>query len=40
MGGLKLLDPEIGPILSEAKSQVAVTVLDVVRPYDGGWDGL
>ena len=40
VGGLKLLDPEIGTILSEAKAQNAVTVLDVVRPYDGGWDGL
>ena len=40
VGGLKLLDPEIGTILSEAKAKGAVTVLDVVRPYDGGWDGL
>jgi len=40
VGGLKLLDSEIGTILSEAKSQGAVTVLDVVRPYEGGWDGL
>jgi sugar/nucleoside kinase (ribokinase family) len=40
VGGLKLLDPKIGTILSEAKSKGAVTVLDVVRPYDGGWDGL
>ena len=40
VGGLKLLDPEIGAILSEAKANGAVTVLDVVRPYDGGWDGL
>ena len=40
VGGLKLLDSEIGTILSEAKAQGAVTVLDVVRPYEGGWDGL
>lgn len=40
VGGLKLLDPEIGTILSAAKAKGAVTVLDVVRPYDGGWDGL
>jgi sugar/nucleoside kinase (ribokinase family) len=40
VGGLKLLDGEIGTILSEAKAIDAVTVLDVVRPYDGGWDGL
>ena len=40
VGGLKLLDPEIGAILSEAKAKGAVTVLDVVRPYDGGWDSL
>ena len=40
VGGLKLLDSEIGTILSEAKAMEAVTVLDVVRPYDGGWDGL
>ena len=40
VGGLKLLDSEIGTILSEAKAIGAVTVLDVVRPYDGGWDGL
>jgi fructokinase len=40
VGGLRLLDPEIGRILSAAKANGAVTVLDVVRPYDGGWDGL
>lgn len=40
VGGLKLLDGEIGRILSAAKAKGAVTVLDVVRPYDGGWDGL
>jgi len=40
VGGLKLLDREIGTILSEAKAMEAVTVLDVVRPYDGGLDGL
>jgi len=40
VGGLKLLDPEIGSILSEAKAKGAVTVLDVVRPYDRGWGGL
>ncbi len=40
VGGLKLLDTEIVTILSEAKAHNAVTVLDVVRPYDGGWDGL
>ena len=40
VGGLKLLDSEIGIILCEAKAKGEVTVLDVVRPYDGGWDGL
>lgn len=40
VGGLKHLDPEIATILSEAKSQGAFTILDVVRPYTGGWDGL
>lgn len=40
VGGLKLLDPEIGKVLSEAKAKGAATVLDVIRPYDGGWDGL
>lgn len=40
VGGLKLLDREIGAILSSAKAKGAVTVLDVVRPYDGGWGGL
>jgi sugar/nucleoside kinase (ribokinase family) len=40
VGGLKRLDPEIATILTEAKSQGALTILDVVRPYPGGWDGL
>jgi len=40
VGGLKHLDSEIATILAEAKSQGAATVLDVVRPYPGGWDGL
>ena len=40
VGGLKRLDPEIATILTEAKSQGTLTVLDVVRPYPGGWDGL
>jgi sugar/nucleoside kinase (ribokinase family) len=39
VGGLKQLDSEIGTILSEAKAKGAATALDVVRPYDGGWDG-
>ncbi len=40
VGGLKLIDNEIGAVLSEAKAMGVTTVLDVVRPYDGGWDGL
>jgi sugar/nucleoside kinase (ribokinase family) len=40
VGGLKHLDPEIATILTEVKSQGALTILDVVRPYTGGWDGL
>ena len=32
VGGLKLIDNEIGAVLSEAKARGVVTVLDVVRP--------
>jgi sugar/nucleoside kinase (ribokinase family) len=40
VGGLKLIDNEIGTILSEAKANGVTTVLDVIRPYDDGWDSL
>ena len=40
VGGLKLIDNQIDAVLSEAKASGVVTVLDVVRPYDGGWNRL
>ncbi|MGD2141988.1 MAG: carbohydrate kinase family protein [Candidatus Bathyarchaeota archaeon] len=40
VGGLRNIDPELGAVLTEAKSSGALTFVDVVRPYDGGWEGL
>ncbi len=40
IGGLKLLDRKIQKLFARAKKLGAVTVVDVVRPYLGGWDEL
>ncbi|MGD2200237.1 MAG: PfkB family carbohydrate kinase [Candidatus Bathyarchaeota archaeon] len=40
VGGLRKVDRDLGTLLDAAKERGTLTVVDVVRPYKGGWDGL
>jgi len=40
VGGLKHIDGKIDSILTKAKKEGTTTMVDVIRPYEGGWDAL
>lgn len=40
LGGLRNLDPHVDAVLQSAREHASLTIVDVVRPYPGGWDTL
>ena len=40
LGGLRTLDPHIDTVLKSAREHAGLTIVDVIRPYPGGWDTL
>jgi sugar/nucleoside kinase (ribokinase family) len=40
LGGLRNLDPHINAVLQSAREHSSLTLVDVIRPYLGGWDAL
>jgi sugar/nucleoside kinase (ribokinase family) len=40
LGGLRNLDPHIDTVLKSAREHADLTIVDVVRPYPGGWKTL